>query len=66
MFAATPADFYNASALLPLTDAEVVARVKSHIEKCEPGFASARVMDSAVLRFPKAVTHFSPGSFASR
>ena len=25
-----------------------------------------QVVDSAVLRFPKAVTHFSPGSLASR
>ena len=26
----------------------------------------AQVVDSAVLRFSKAVTHFSPGSYASR
>ena len=26
----------------------------------------AQIIDSAVLRFPKAVTHFSPGSYASR
>ena len=25
-----------------------------------------QVVDSAVLRFPQAVTHFSPGSHASR
>ena len=25
-----------------------------------------QVVDSAVLRFPKAVTHFSPGSYSSR
>ena len=25
-----------------------------------------QVVDSAVLRFPRAVTHFSPGSYASR
>lgn len=64
--AAAPADFYGASALLPLTDAEVVDRLKSHIETCEPGFRDAKVIDSAVLRFPKAVTHFSPGSYPSR
>ena len=28
--------------------------------------AVAQVVDSAVLRFPKAVTHFSPGSYTSR
>lgn len=26
----------------------------------------AQIIDSALLRFPKAVTHFSPGSYASR
>ena len=47
---------------MPLTDAEIVARVQANIAACEPGFAEANVVDSAVLRFPKAVTHFSPGS----
>jgi uncharacterized protein with NAD-binding domain and iron-sulfur cluster len=61
-----PADFYGASALLPLTDEEIVDRLKSHIQTCEPGFKDANVIDSAVLRFPKAVTHFSPGSYPSR
>lgn len=60
------ADFYGASALLPLTDDEIVERLKSHIQTCEPGFKDAKVIDSAVLRFPKAVTHFSPGSYPSR
>ena len=32
------ADFYNASALLPLTDEAIVQRVKSHLVTCEPGF----------------------------
>lgn len=60
------ADFYGASALLPLSDQEIVDRLKSHIATCEPGFKDANVIDSAVLRFPKAVTHFSPGSYTSR
>lgn len=30
------ADFYNASALLPLSDDAIVARVKAHLETCEP------------------------------
>eukprot|EP00798_Chlamydomonas_sp_ICE-L_P018499 gene18499-24997_t len=59
-------DFYNASALLPLTDEEVIQRVRSHVEKCEPGFKGAELVDSIVLRFPKAVTHFSPGSYPNR
>ncbi|EIE25692.1 FAD/NAD(P)-binding domain-containing protein [Coccomyxa subellipsoidea C-169] len=44
------ADFYHSNALMPLSDEAIVARI----------------IDSAVLRFPKAVTHFSPGSYASR
>eukprot|EP00967_Tisochrysis_lutea_P151821 scaffold296043_cov15-Tisochrysis_lutea.AAC.1 len=29
-------DFYNASALLPLTDEALIQRVRGHLEKCEP------------------------------
>jgi uncharacterized protein with NAD-binding domain and iron-sulfur cluster len=36
--------------------------VQINIARCEPQFADAKVVDSAVLRFPRAVTHFSPGS----
>ncbi|KAI8468019.1 MAG: hypothetical protein J3K34DRAFT_454404 [Monoraphidium minutum] len=60
------ADFYGASELLPLSDDEIVARAQAHIAVCEPGFGDAKVVDSAVLRFRQAVTHFSPGSHASR
>lgn len=31
-------DFYNASALLPLTDEALIERVQMHLETCEPGF----------------------------
>ena len=60
------ADFYGASSILPLTDEEIINRVQRNIAVCEPQFAGARVIDSAVLRFPKAVTHFSPGSLRYR
>jgi uncharacterized protein with NAD-binding domain and iron-sulfur cluster len=60
------ADFYGASDLLPLSDAEIVHKVQSNIATCEPAFRAAKVIDSAVLRFPRAVTHFSPGSLRSR
>lgn len=56
------ADFYGATRLLPLTDEEIVRKVQSNIALCEPAFREAKVVDSAVLRFPRAVTHFSPGS----
>eukprot|EP00884_Botryococcus_braunii_P022563 jgi/Botrbrau1/8991/Bobra.0148s0094.2 len=60
------ADFYHSNPLMPLSDEEVVKLVHHNISLCEPGFAASRVVDSAVLRFPKAVTHFSPGSYESR
>jgi len=60
------ADFYHANALLPLSDEAIVARVQAHLATCETAFASARVLDSAVLRFRSAVTHFAPGSYAHR
>ena len=36
------ADFYNASALLPLSDEAIVARVKAHLETCEPSAFKGR------------------------
>ncbi|KAG2443456.1 hypothetical protein HXX76_001813 [Chlamydomonas incerta] len=60
------ADFYHANALLPLSDEAIVQRVVEHVAKCEPGFKGAKVVDSIVLRYPKAVTHFSPGSYPYR
>lgn len=59
-------DFYNATELLPLPDDAIVARVLSHLRECEPRFRDAQVVDSAVLRAPQAVTHFSVGSYAAR
>ncbi|MEW5300652.1 MAG: hypothetical protein WDW36_003566 [Sanguina aurantia] len=60
------ADFYHANALLPLSDDAIIAKIKSHMEVCEPAFIGTKVVDSIVLRFKNAVTHFSPGSYASR
>lgn len=60
------ADFYHSNTLMPLSDAEIIGRVKRNIDTCEPTFKTAKVVDSAVLRFSDAVTHFSPGSYSSR
>lgn len=49
-----------------LSDEEIVDKVKANLDYCEPAFRDARVTDYAVLRFPKAVTHFSPGSYQNR
>jgi uncharacterized protein with NAD-binding domain and iron-sulfur cluster len=60
------ADFYGASALLPLSDEEIIERVHANICACDPVFRDAAIVDSAVLRFQNAVTHFSPGSLPYR
>ena len=44
----------------------MIKLVINSVSVCEPEFASAKIVDGAVLRFFGAVTHFSPGSFASR
>lgn len=60
------ADFYGASSLLPLDDDAILKKVVSNISACDKGFAEAKIIDSAVLRFPRAVTKFSPGSHQHR
>eukprot|EP00471_Norrisiella_sphaerica_P006127 CAMPEP_0184489916 /NCGR_PEP_ID=MMETSP0113_2-20130426/16649_1 /TAXON_ID=91329 /ORGANISM="Norrisiella sphaerica, Strain BC52" /LENGTH=605 /DNA_ID=CAMNT_0026873575 /DNA_START=213 /DNA_END=2030 /DNA_ORIENTATION=+ len=61
------ADFYNAGNLLTLTDEELVRRVKDVLlPSAVPEFGSAKVVDVWVKRFPKAVTHFAPGSAEAR
>lgn len=57
------ADFYHANQLLPLDDAEVVAKVQQDLAGCLPAFAQAKVTDYSVIRLPQAVTHFAPGSY---
>mmetsp|Transcript_104305 Transcript_104305/g.162589 ORF Transcript_104305/g.162589 Transcript_104305/m.162589 type:complete len:660 (+) Transcript_104305:1-1980(+) len=60
-------DFYNAGALLPFSDEEIVRRLMEDLlPKAVPEFASATVVDSYVQRYPGAVTWFSPGSFMKR
>ena len=57
------ADFYHANQFLPLEDEEVIAIVKRYLATCIPEFGTATVIDSSVIRLPKAVTHFFPGSY---
>jgi uncharacterized protein with NAD-binding domain and iron-sulfur cluster len=60
-------DFYNAGAILPLSDDDIVnLLMKDLLPSAVPSFASAKVLDSYVKRFPGAVTWFSPGSYACR
>jgi uncharacterized protein with NAD-binding domain and iron-sulfur cluster len=59
------ADFYHANQLLPMPDEQLIAKVHRDLTTCIPGFGAAQVIDRSVVRLPKAVTHFSPGSYPS-
>ncbi|MFM7425760.1 MAG: FAD-dependent oxidoreductase [Elainella sp.] len=58
-------DFYHANQLIPMDDAQLIAKVQRDLATCVPAFGQARVIDSSVIRLPRAVTHFAPGSYAS-
>lgn len=59
------ADFYHANHLLPMSDEQIVAKVQRDLATCIPAFQTANIIDSSVVRLPKAVTHFAPGSYPS-
>lgn len=60
-------DFYNAGALLPLSDEDIIRLLKEELlPSAVPAFGNASVVDSHVMRFPAAVSWFSPGSYESR
>lgn len=52
---------YHANQFLPLSDDQIVKKVQDYLAVCIPEFDNANVVDQAVGRFPKAVTHFFPG-----
>ncbi|MDX2256200.1 MAG: FAD-dependent oxidoreductase [Pseudanabaenaceae cyanobacterium bins.39] len=56
-------DFYHANQFLPLDNQEIIEIVQNYLTSCIPEFASAKVIDSSVIRLPRAVTHFAPGSY---
>ncbi len=57
------ADFYHANQFLPLSDQATVAIVQDYLSTCLPEFRQAEIIDSSVIRLPRAVTHFAPGSY---
>lgn len=54
---------YHANELLPLKDELIVAKVMHQLSKYIDGLENASVVDQEIGRFPKALTHFFPGSF---
>jgi uncharacterized protein with NAD-binding domain and iron-sulfur cluster len=60
-------DFYNAGALCPLADDDIVSLLMDQLlPSAIPAFRQAKIVDSHVARYPGAVSWFSPGSFPSR
>eukprot|EP00168_Porphyra_purpurea_P000956 TRINITY_DN1115_c0_g1_i10.p1 TRINITY_DN1115_c0_g1~~TRINITY_DN1115_c0_g1_i10.p1 ORF type:complete len:714 (-),score=206.57 TRINITY_DN1115_c0_g1_i10:50-2053(-) len=57
------ADFYHANQLLVMSDEDIVAKVQADIGACVPAVRDANVVDYSVVRVPRGVTHFRPGSF---
>jgi uncharacterized protein with NAD-binding domain and iron-sulfur cluster len=56
-------DFYHANQFLPLDNAEIVAIVQQYLATCIPEFQDVQIIDSSVIRLPRAVSHFAPGSY---
>ena len=56
-------DFYHANQFIPLSDDEIIPIVQRDLALCIPAFGQAKVIDSSVIRLPRAVTHFAPGSY---
>ena len=46
-----------------MSDPEIVPLVQRDLATCIPAFHEAKVIDSGVVRLPRAVTHFAPGSY---
>ena len=60
-------DFYNASAIVELSDQEIVnCLMQDLLPMAQPAFGDARVVDQEVRRYPGSVSLFSPGSFSKR
>lgn len=57
-------DFYHANPYMVMPDGEIISMVKKYLGMCVPGFRTAAVIDSSVIRLPRSVTHFAPGSYA--
>jgi len=60
-------DFYNSAELMGLSNSEIINLLTTDLlPSAVEGFKGVKVVDSWVQRYPSAVTHFSPSSYASR
>jgi uncharacterized protein with NAD-binding domain and iron-sulfur cluster len=56
-------DFYHANQYLAMDDADLLSMVQRDLANCIPAFREAKIIDSGIVRLPRAVTHFAPGSY---
>jgi uncharacterized protein with NAD-binding domain and iron-sulfur cluster len=56
-------DFYHANQYLAMDDSDLLHMVQRDLATCIPAFREAKVIDSGIVRLPRAVTHFAPGSY---
>merc|ERR1711871_634188 len=60
-------DFYNAGALISLSDEDIVnLLIEELLPDAVPDFRLCKVVDCCVLKLPSSVTWFSPGSYLKR
>lgn len=57
------ADFYHANQYLAMDDPDILKQVQQDLTICIPAFGEAEILDYGIVRLPKAVTHFAPGSY---
>ena len=58
-------DFYHASTLLPMSDEEIVIKVKNDLNTIlGQACVESQVLDAAIIRLPNAVNWYFPGSYA--
>jgi uncharacterized protein with NAD-binding domain and iron-sulfur cluster len=56
-------DFYHANQMLPMADELILASILKDLTTCLPAFGEVKIIDHNIVRLPKAVTHFAPGSY---
>lgn len=56
-------DFYHANQYLAMDDSDLLNMVQRDLATCIPAFREAKILDSGIVRLPRAVTHFAPGSY---
>lgn len=51
------ADFYHSNTLMPLSDGEIVTKVKANLVQCEPSFRTAKVRHACTHTYTQCFVH---------